>query len=209
MPSRRTSQQSMSILGNMGKMPDIGDFEFSTFLALQTRTVVLSSGIDDELANRIIPRLMYLDAANDKPITLLVNSMGGDAYSGFAIANCLLSLRSTVRTVCVGAAMSAGLDIFVAGTMGHRYSCQMAMFMVHSTMDEVPTNKASELVARAKHIVDMNTMMATFLASRSKRKKRNYEALFKKADQFMTPAQAKEMGLVDHIIPDLCHLPAV
>lgn len=83
---------------------------------MMDRIVFLGVEIDDDAANIIISQLLYLDAQNHDPISLYINTPGGDVLSGLAIYDTIKLLKSPVRTICIGMAASMGSIILCAGT---------------------------------------------------------------------------------------------
>jgi ATP-dependent Clp protease protease subunit len=101
----------------------------------KNRYVILSGTIDDSKAGTIIDAIQEInwdDALKEqeftgferKPIRLVINSPGGSVYSGLAIVGVVEMSRTPVYTVCVGAAMSMALFVFLAGKkrLAHRNS---------------------------------------------------------------------------------------
>ena len=89
---------------------------------LMDRIVFLGTPINDDVANIIIARLLFLDADNpEKDIYLYINSPGGSVYSGLAIYDTIQFLRAPVNTYCMGIAASMGSFLLAAGTKGKRY----------------------------------------------------------------------------------------
>ena len=83
---------------------------------LGERKVFLWGMVDDKSAKHVIDRLMYLDSLETKDIQLYINSPGGYVTSGFAIYDCMKSLKSDVSTICTGFAASMGSIILSAGS---------------------------------------------------------------------------------------------
>ena len=87
---------------NHGEMPDVFGFIDSSRL-LDNRTIIISEGIDSDVAKRVIGALVSLEAkAAGEPITIYQNSPGGEVNSGFAIFDMIRFLKSPVRIVNTG-----------------------------------------------------------------------------------------------------------
>ena len=82
---------------------------------LSERKVFLWGQVDDDSAKHVIDRLLYLDSLGVRDIHLYINSPGGYVTSGFAIYDCIKSLKSDVSTICTGFAASMGSIILSAG----------------------------------------------------------------------------------------------
>ena len=78
---------------------------------LKTRTVLVCESISDELARKVYQQLLILEAeSNEKPITVLINSPGGEADSGFGIYDMLRFVSMPVRTLVAGLCASAAVS---------------------------------------------------------------------------------------------------
>ena len=78
---------------------------------LQTRTVLVSGGVDDKLAEKTISQLLLLDAENNDPIRVIITSQGGHVDSGFAIHDMLRFIDSPVVTIGAGWVASIAVPI--------------------------------------------------------------------------------------------------
>ena len=81
----------------------------------QDRVIFIEKDIDDDLANGVASQLMYLDSLNNNEITIYINSYGGSVYDGFAVIDVMRRIKSPVKTICIGKAMSMAALILVCG----------------------------------------------------------------------------------------------
>ena len=80
------------------------------------RMLFLNGSIGSEECAGIITSLLYLEKSDpDSPVTLIINSPGGEVRSGLAVYDVLSLMKSPVITVCMGQAASMGSIIFLAG----------------------------------------------------------------------------------------------
>ena len=80
------------------------------------RMLFLNGSIGSEECADIITSLLYLEKTDpDSPVTLIINSPGGEVRSGLAVYDVLSLMKSPVITVCMGQAASMGSIIFLAG----------------------------------------------------------------------------------------------
>ncbi|MSR45557.1 MAG: ATP-dependent Clp protease proteolytic subunit [Planctomycetes bacterium] len=101
-------------------------------LLLQQRVVMIAKPVDRTLMEKVSSALLLLDGRNkERPITVFVNSPGGDADSGFAIYDVMKYVRAPIRTICAGLAASAGVPIFLGGRKGMRFSLPSSRFLIH------------------------------------------------------------------------------
>ena len=82
---------------------------------MEESRIFLVGEINAAASDELIQKLMYLDMKDLGEITLYINSLGGEVMSGLAIYDYIKTMKSPVRTVCMGDAASMGAIIFLAG----------------------------------------------------------------------------------------------
>ncbi len=162
------------------------------------RKVFLWGQVDDDSAKHVIDRLMYLDALETKDIHLYINSPGGYVTSGFAIYDCMKSLKSDVSTICTGFAASMGSIILSAGKKGKRFIQPHARVMIHQPSGGA-RGQASDIEITAKEIVKTKELSAQILADNCGQ---NFEKIIKdfNRDHWMGADESVEYGIVDKLI---------
>lgn len=107
---------------------------------IQRRIIFVNGWFNDALAHSICTELIYLDSqSNTKPITLCINSGGGEAMAFLAIRNMINSISAPVDTVNMGFAGSSGALLFLSAT-GKRYCLKDSSFILHE-----PAGRPKEL----------------------------------------------------------------
>jgi ATP-dependent Clp protease protease subunit len=166
---------------------------------LKERIVFLGSEVEDQIANVITAQLLFLEAEDpDKDISLYINSPGGSAYAGMAIYDTVQYVKPDVRTICVGMAMSAAGMILAGGAPGKRMALPNAKEMIHQGSGAF-RGAPTDIQIAAREILEMTERMARIIAKHSGQP---FEQVMKDIDRdrFMTPAEAKEYGLIDEIV---------
>lgn len=185
-------------------MKKIDDFNASDRIGvklLENSVHFLIGEIEEENVNECIKWLVYenLDS-KDKTLTLYINSTGGDLYSAFALIDIIKSSQHTVRTVAIGAAMSAAFLIFASGDKGERYIGKNTSLMCHQFSDSTE-GKYHDIKATMKDNELSNQRMvevlqdATGLAPSVIKKK-----LLPASDVYLTSDEAIELGIADNIL---------
>ena len=92
--------------------------QFSLFgRLLKDRIVILSTPIDDYVAQIKVAELLYLQSIDPKKdIHFYINSPGGVVTAGLAIYDTMQMLSCDIQTFCVGQAASMGAVLLSAGT---------------------------------------------------------------------------------------------
>ena len=166
---------------------------------LKERIVFLGTEVDDQSANLVTAQLLFLEADDpEKDISLYVNSPGGSAYAGMAIYDTIQYVRPDVSTVCVGMGMSAAAMILAGGAPGKRFALPNAKIMIHQGSAGFRGTPA-DIEIHAQEVLSMTRRMAEILARHTGQPVEKVMADIDR-DRFMTPVEALEYGLVDHIV---------
>ena len=166
---------------------------------LKDNIVFIGYAIDDVLANLVIAQLLFLEAEDpDKDISIYINSPGGSITAGMAIYDTMQYIKPDINTLCVGQAASMAAVILAAGSPGKRFALPNARLLIHQPLGGV-SGQASEIEIHAREILRMRQSLNEIL---KKHTKQSLERIEHDTDRdfIMTAAQAKEYGLVDHVI---------
>lgn len=165
---------------------------------LEERKVFLWGQVDDKSAKHVIDRLMYLDSLEKKDIQLYINSPGGYVTSGFAIYDCMKSLKSDVATICTGFAASMGSILLSAGTKGKRFIQPHARVMIHQPSGGA-RGQASDIEITAQEILKTKELSAKILAENCGQKVEKIIKDFNR-DHWMGAEESVDYGIVDKVI---------
>jgi ATP-dependent Clp protease, protease subunit len=176
-----------------------GERAFDIFSRLlRDRIVFISGQIEDGLAALVNAQLLFLEAENpSKPIAMYINSPGGVVTSGLAIYDTMQWIKCPVATVCMGTAYSMGSFLLMAGAKGHRIALPNASILVHQPSGGFQ-GKVSDIERHAEDIVKTKRRLNDLYAKHCGRTYEEVERTLDR-DHFMTAAEAKEWGLVDHV----------
>jgi ATP-dependent Clp protease, protease subunit len=166
---------------------------------LMDRIIFLGTPINDDVANVIIAQLLFLDADNpEKDIFLYINSPGGSVYAGLAIYDTMSFLRSPVNTYCMGIAASMGSFLLAAGTKGKRYALPNSRIMLHQPSGGMK-GTAADIEIQAQEILYLRERLNEIYAEKTGQSVQRINDDLDR-DRFMSPEEAQEYGLIDHVI---------
>jgi ATP-dependent Clp protease, protease subunit len=166
---------------------------------LKDNIIFLGSEINDDVANAVIAQLLYLEAENpEKDISLYINSPGGSITAGIAIYDTIQFIKADVVTICVGQAASMAAVLLAAGTSGKRYSLPNSRAILHQPFGGVQ-GQASDIAIQAKEVLRIRESLNEILAKHTHQAKEKIQADIER-DFIMTAVEAKNYGLIDHII---------
>ncbi len=166
---------------------------------LKDRIIFIGQAIEDHMANLIIAQLLFLESDEpDQDIYLYVNSPGGHVSSGLAIYDTMQYIKPDVQTICLGQAASMGALLLTAGTKGKRFALPNSRVMIHQPSGGFQ-GQSTDIQIHAEEILKIRDTLDEILAKHSGQPKDKIRKDTER-DNFMTGEQAKEYGLIDHVI---------
>lgn len=166
---------------------------------LKDRIIMLGTPINDEVANIIVAQLLFLESQDKtKDIKLYVNSPGGSVTAGLAIYDTMQHVSCDVSTICMGMAASMGAVLLAGGAKGKRLALPNSEIMIHQPLGGME-GQATDIKIHAERILQMREQLNKILQKHSGQNLKKIEADTER-DNFMSPKQALEYGLIDKII---------
>jgi ATP-dependent Clp protease, protease subunit len=166
---------------------------------LKDRIVFIGTPINDEIANLVVAQLLFLESEDaDKEINLYINSPGGSVSAGLAIYDTMQYVKAPVATLCMGQAASMGAVLLAAGAKGKRYALPHSRVMIHQPSGG-SQGQAADIEIQAREILKVRELLNEILAKHSGQPR---DIIQKDSDRdyFLSAVQAKEYGLIDHVI---------
>ena len=152
-------------------------------------------------------QLLVLESDDaDAPVTLYLNSPGGEVDAGFAIYDTMRALRCDVATVCLGFAASMAQFILCAGAPGHRSAYAHSRILMHQPLGSVE-GYAVDVAIQAEQFAMARRLMAELIAEHTGQ---TVERILADGDRdrWFTPEEAIEYGMIDEVIGARRHEPA-
>lgn len=168
---------------------------------LKSRTILISSGIDEETVEDVIRNLVLMEQDSEtEPVTLYINSPGGAADCGFAIYDILRFMKPPVTALVTGLCASAGVIIFLGAAPDQRLALPNSRFMLHEPRFlSAAYGQASDLAITAKELLKMKDRYNAIVAEATAKP---LEQVSKDAqrDFWLSAEEAKAYGLVTRIV---------
>jgi ATP-dependent Clp protease protease subunit len=169
---------------------------------LMNRIIFLNGEVDDESAASIVAQLLYLQSEDPKAdIHFYINSPGGSVTAGMSIYDTMQYVTCDVATYCTGMAASMGATLLAAGAKGKRHALPHAEVMIHQVLGGA-RGAATDIAIRTAHLLKtkkiMNEMLAKMTGQPLERVEKDTDR-----DNFMSAQEAKDYGLVDHVLERL------
>lgn len=166
---------------------------------LKSRTIIISKQVDDKLAAGVIAQLRILeDDDPNKIITVLVNSPGGSADSGFAIMDYMRFVKPPVRSIVCGICASAAVMIHLGSDKDERFCTPNSRFLLHQPSMSA-RGQASDLEILSSEIERIKLQYNKVVAEETGRKLAQVEKDVHR-DYWIPAENAVEYGLVKKVI---------
>lgn len=165
---------------------------------MKTRSIMLTGEITKESADQVIRNLLVMDSEGNDPITIYINSPGGDVDGGFAIYDMIRFISSPVRTVGIGLVASAAVIVLLAAEKEHRYGFANSTYLIHQPMTEM-RGVAADIEIHALNMEHCRQMTDSIIAQACGR---SIEEVHRdtERDHWIYSQGAVEYGLISRVI---------
>ncbi|SET03725.1 ATP-dependent Clp protease, protease subunit [Oceanicella actignis] len=166
---------------------------------LKERIIFVSGPVHDGMATLIVAQLLFLEAENPKKeIAMYINSPGGVVTAGLSIYDTMQYIRPKISTLCVGQAASMGSLLLAAGDKGMRFALPNSSIMVHQPSGGFQ-GQATDIAIHARYTLDLKERLNKIYVKHCGQEYKAVEDALER-DNFMTPEQARDWGLIDEIV---------
>uniref|UniRef100_A0A7S1ERY9 ATP-dependent Clp protease proteolytic subunit n=1 Tax=Timspurckia oligopyrenoides TaxID=708627 RepID=A0A7S1ERY9_9RHOD len=185
------------------KAPGQQEYQFMDVFERLARDRIMFVGqdIDDETANQMIATLLFLESEDaNSPVTIYFNSAGATTNAGFAVYDCLQSMKFPICTLNLGLAASMSAFLCAVGTKGSRLALPNARFLIQApSLPDGIQGQAEDIAIEVRHTLSMRDKYALGL---HKSTGRSLEKIMEdlKRDFYLTAYEAREYGLIDKVL---------
>ena len=167
------------------------------------RDIYLIGDIEKDSARAVIERFRELANDNRKPITLYINTAGGNVTDGLAIHDAIrhIVMQGIQVTIIVqGMAYSMGSVVLQAASPGGRLSFPHSWIMIHEPAKWAGWQSTTAAAQHLDRLKQMQAQIYRILADRSGKPLRQIIKDTKRTDFYLDAAKAKEYGLIDDVL---------
>jgi ATP-dependent Clp protease protease subunit len=167
------------------------------------RDVYLIGDIEKDVARSTIERLRELANDNNRPITLYINSAGGNVTDGLAIHDAIRHIVSRgieVTIIVQGMAYSMGSIVLQAASEGRRFAFPHSWIMIHEPAKWAGWQSTSAAAQHLERLKQMQDQIYNILSSRSGKPLRQIIRDTKRTDFYLDARKALDYGLIDAIV---------
>jgi ATP-dependent Clp protease protease subunit len=166
---------------------------------LKERIVFVVGPINDNVASLVTAQLLFLESEDPKKeISLYINSPGGLVTAGLGIYDTMQYIKPNVSTLCIGQAASMGSFLLAAGAKGKRFSLPNSRIMVHQPSAGFQ-GQATDIEIHANEVLSLKKRLNEIYSKHTNKSVDEIKSALER-DNFMTPDNAKEFGLIDKVV---------
>ena len=167
---------------------------------LKQRTILLFGALNEELSSKVISSLLYLAQEDgEKPITLMINSVGGDETEALAILDAMRLTSCPIHTVCLGKAHGMAALLLAAGEKGERKIYANGEVMLTQVGRDRTFGQASDIELETEHLLNVKERVADLLVQLTGTSKEKIQADLERK-HWLFADQALEYGIIDKVI---------
>lgn len=160
----------------------------------------INGDINEESVGKAIRWIIFENTKGDEPLTLYINSDGGNLPDAFALIDVMRMSKVPIRTIGIGSICSSAFLIFAAGSKGHRLIGQNTTIMCHQ-FTENSEGKFHDLQTKIKENKRMNDRMISLLVGCSNLIEREVKTkLLPPSDVWLSAEELVELGIADSIL---------
>ena len=166
---------------------------------LKERIVFVVGPINDTVASLVTAQLLFLESEDPKKeISLYINSPGGLVTAGLGIYDTMQYIKPEVNTLCIGQAASMGSFLLAAGAKGKRFSLPNSRIMVHQPSAGFQ-GQATDIEIHANEVLSLKKRLNEIYSKHTGKSVDEIKSALER-DNFMTPYNAKDFGLIDKVV---------
>ncbi len=167
------------------------------------RDVYFIGDIEKDTARACIERLRELANDNNRPITLFINSAGGNVTDGLAIHDAvrhIISRGIEITIIVQGMAYSMGSIVLQAASEGRRLAFPHSWIMIHEPAKWAGWQSTSAAAQHLERLKQMQDQIYKILSVRSGKPLRQIIRDTKRTDFYLDAQSALDYGLIDSVV---------
>ena len=198
--SIKTPEQLNTLIPMVVEQSNRGERAYDIYSRLlKERIVFVVGAINDNVASLVTAQLLYLESEDPKKeISLYINCPGGLVTAGLGIYDTIQYIKPDVSTLCIGQAASMGSFLLAAGAKGKRFSLPNSRIMVHQPSAGYQ-GQVTDIEIHAKEVLSLKKRLNEIYSKHTNKSVDEIKTALER-DNFMTPENAKDFGLIDKVV---------
>jgi ATP-dependent Clp protease protease subunit len=161
-------------------------------------TLFFDENVRQEGIGTLCKQILSIARDNNKPITIYLNTDGGDVYEFFRLYDVIQSISNKVHIIGQARLFSAGAWIVACAATGNRFCYPNSSFMLHQ-VSSVAIGKLTDIQNDFEETKRLQDNLISLLKKHTKLSDKDFEQLMHK-DFYFDAKTAKKLGVVDKIL---------
>ena len=198
--SRDTVEKMNNLIPMVVEQSSKGERAYDIYSRLlKERIIFLVGPVNDGVATLVTAQLLFLESEDPKKeISLYINSPGGVVTAGLGIYDTMQYVKPEISTLCIGHAASMGSFLLAAGTKGKRFSLPNSRVMVHQPSAGFQ-GQVTDIEIHANEVLSLKKRLNEIYSKHTGKSVDEIKSALER-DNFMTPENAKDFGLIDKVV---------
>ncbi len=198
--TNKISEQLSTLIPMVVEQTNRGERAYDIYSRLLKERIVFVVGqINDAVASLVTAQLLYLESEDPKKeISLYINSPGGLVTAGLGIYDTMQYVKPEVTTLCIGQAASMGSFLLASGAKGKRFSLPNSRIMVHQPSAGFQ-GQVTDIEIHANEVLSLKKRLNEIYSKHTEKSVDEIKSALER-DNFMTPENAKDFGLIDKVV---------
>lgn len=165
---------------------------------LSLRQVFVEGEITSETAQEFMKQIMYLNGEGDAPISVYINSPGGEVTAGLQMYDVIVGSNATIKTFCTGRAYSMAAILFACASK--RGMLTNSELMLHEPLlgGRIGGN-ASSIKSTSDSLLETKAKLNRIIADITGKSEQEIDEATR-FDHYFDAAEAVSFGLCDEIV---------
>ena len=196
----KLSEQMNNLIPMVVEQSSRGERAYDIYSRLLKERIVFVVGpINDNVASLVTAQLLFLESEDPKKeISLYINSPGGLVTAGLGIYDTMQYIKPEISTLCIGQAARMGSFLLAAGEKGKRFSLPNYRIMVHQPSAGFQ-GQATDIEIHANEVLSLKKRLNEIYSKHTGKSVDEIKTSLER-DNFMTPENAKDFGLIDKVV---------
>lgn len=171
---------------------------------LKIRQILLSGEIDKDLAEKFNKQLLLLEADNNKPVYVFIDSPGGDVTAGYAIYDMIRFVKCPVILIGNGLIASAAALILLAAPKERRVGLPNSEYLIHQPLSQMK-GTATDIEIHTVNVKKTKARINKIIAEATGKDLKKVEADTDR-DYWLDAQEALEYGLISKVVSNRSEL---
>ncbi len=167
---------------------------------LTDRVILLHGEIKAETADEFVRQVICLAREDrEKPITIMINSMGGEVNAGMLIYDVITTSGLKIRTVCTGKAFSMAAVVLASGNHGRLILPHSEVLIHEPLLGNQISGTTSSLKSISETLLDVKRKINRILSLHTGKNEEEIDQATS-YDHYLSAEESVEFGICDRIV---------